>query len=132
MSLGCTPICLESDIHFISGHGSTLHHQGTAGFGPCFHLPGQPIFGYICLTHSHMGEHLLTEALHDPSLGFTQIEYVLSLEYPSLTREMGRVVKTNLSSQSPAKQCNCEHGISVFMARPSRPRKVISQMKPGQ
>ena len=26
----------------------------TAGFGPCFHLPGQPISGTGFLSHSHM------------------------------------------------------------------------------
>ena len=25
------------------GHGSKLRRQGSAGFSPCFHLPGQPI-----------------------------------------------------------------------------------------
>ena len=25
--------------------GSKLNHQGTAGLGPCVHLPGQPILG---------------------------------------------------------------------------------------
>ena len=34
-----------------SGYGSKLNHQGTAGFGPFFHLPGFH-FGYPCLTHS--------------------------------------------------------------------------------
>ena len=34
------------------GHGSKLNHQGTAGVGPCFHLPGFH-FRYIFLTHSH-------------------------------------------------------------------------------
>ena len=33
------------------GYGSKLHHQGTAGFGPCFHLPGFH-FGNLFLTHS--------------------------------------------------------------------------------
>ena len=36
-----------------NGHGSKLNHQGTAGFGPCFHLPGFR-FGYIFLTHSQI------------------------------------------------------------------------------
>ena len=27
------------------GYGSNLIHQGTAGFSPCFHLPGQAILG---------------------------------------------------------------------------------------
>ena len=35
------------------GHGSKLNHQGTAGFGPWFHLPGCHV-GYIFLTHSHV------------------------------------------------------------------------------
>ena len=30
----------------LSGCGSKLNRRGYAGFGPCFHLPGQPIFGY--------------------------------------------------------------------------------------
>ena len=30
------------------------HHQGTADYSPCFHLPGFH-FGYLFLTHSHMG-----------------------------------------------------------------------------
>ena len=28
-----------------TGCGSKLKHQGTAGFGTCCHLPGQPILG---------------------------------------------------------------------------------------
>ena len=39
-------------------YGSKLNHQGTAGFGPCFHLPGFH-FGYIFLTHSHMSPKIL-------------------------------------------------------------------------
>ena len=35
-------------------YGSKLNQQGTAGFGPCFYLPGFH-FGYIFLTHSHVG-----------------------------------------------------------------------------
>ena len=33
--------------------GSKLNHQETAGFSPCFHLPGFH-FGYLFLTHSHV------------------------------------------------------------------------------
>ena len=33
------------------GYGSKLSHQGTAGFGPCFHLPGFH-FGYLFLNHN--------------------------------------------------------------------------------
>ena len=36
-------------------NGSILSHQGTAGFRPCFHLPGFH-FGYLILTHSHMNQ----------------------------------------------------------------------------
>ena len=35
------------------GCGSKLNHQGTAGFSPCFLLPGFH-FGYHFLTHSHI------------------------------------------------------------------------------
>ena len=35
------------------GYGSKLNHQGTAGFGPCFHVPGFH-FGHLFLTHSHI------------------------------------------------------------------------------
>ena len=31
------------------GYGSKLSHQGTTGFGPCFHLPGFHL-GYLSLT----------------------------------------------------------------------------------
>ena len=42
-----------------NGYGSKLNHQGTAGFSPCFHLPGFH-FGYIFLTHSQIRKwHLL-------------------------------------------------------------------------
>ena len=41
-----------------NGYESTLNHQGTAGFGPFFHLPGF-YFGYLFLTHTQM-------ALKDP------------------------------------------------------------------
>ena len=34
------------------GHGSKLNHLGTAGFDPCFHLPGSHL-GYLFLT-SHI------------------------------------------------------------------------------
>ena len=34
------------------GYGSKLNHQGTAGFSPCFHLPGY--FGHLFLTHGHV------------------------------------------------------------------------------
>ena len=37
-----------------SGCGSKLSHQGTAGFSSWFHLPGFH-FGYLFLTHSHLG-----------------------------------------------------------------------------
>ena len=37
----------------LNGYGSKLNHQGPAGFGPCFHLPGFH-FGYIFLTHSQI------------------------------------------------------------------------------
>ena len=36
------------------GYGSKLRHQ-TAGFSPCFHLPGFHL-GYLFLTHSHLCE----------------------------------------------------------------------------
>ena len=41
-------------------YGSKLDHQGTAGFGPCFHLQGFH-FGYICLTHSHIEKQITIE-----------------------------------------------------------------------
>ena len=34
------------------GYRSKSYYQGTAGFGPCFHLPGSH-FGYIFLPHRH-------------------------------------------------------------------------------
>ena len=34
-----------------NGCGSKLKRRGYAGFGPCFHLPGQPIFGTVFLSH---------------------------------------------------------------------------------
>ena len=34
------------------GYGAKLHHQGTASFHPCFHLPGFR-FGNLFLTRSH-------------------------------------------------------------------------------
>ena len=37
-----------------NGCGSKLDHQGTAGFSPCFHLPGFH-FGCLFLTHPQMG-----------------------------------------------------------------------------
>ena len=43
----------EAAIPF--GYGSKLNHQGTAGFSPCFHLPGFH-FGYIFLTHGYLAE----------------------------------------------------------------------------
>ena len=39
------------------GYGSKLNHQGTAGFCPCFHLPGFHL-RYLFLTHSHVFEHI--------------------------------------------------------------------------
>ena len=30
----------QGAIWFLFGCGSQLNHQGTAGFSPCFHLPG--------------------------------------------------------------------------------------------
>ena len=44
---------LESWSQNLCGHGSKLNHQGTAGFGPCFHLLGFNL-GYLFLTHSHV------------------------------------------------------------------------------
>ena len=36
---------------------SKLNDRGkTAGFGPCFHLPGQPILGAGFLSHSQMNQ----------------------------------------------------------------------------
>ena len=34
------------------------NHQGTTGFGPCFHLPGFHL-GYLFLTHSHLRKALI-------------------------------------------------------------------------
>ena len=43
-----------TSLHKLTGgYGSKLNHQGTAGFSPCFHLPGFH-FGYIFLTHSQV------------------------------------------------------------------------------
>ena len=35
-----------------------VDHDGTAGFSPCFHLPGFR-FGYLFLTHSHIYIYIL-------------------------------------------------------------------------
>ena len=44
-----------------SGYGSKLNHQGTAGFGPCFPLPGFHL-GYRFLTHSQLESGVLHES----------------------------------------------------------------------
>ena len=44
------PTLTKKNIH---GYGSKSNHQGTAGFGPCFHLLGLHL-GYLFLTHSHI------------------------------------------------------------------------------
>ena len=36
------------------GHGSKLNHQETAGFSPCFHVPGFHFGATLFLTHSHI------------------------------------------------------------------------------
>ena len=36
----------------------------TAGFGPCFHLPGQPILGTGFLSHSHLDDTVDAVAWH--------------------------------------------------------------------
>ena len=41
---------LEQAYFVKHGYGSKLNHQGTTGFGPCFHLPGFHL-GYLFLTH---------------------------------------------------------------------------------
>ena len=43
-------LVLKDDL---SGDESKLNLQGTAGFSPCFHLPGF-YFGYQFLTHTHL------------------------------------------------------------------------------
>ena len=45
------------------GGGSTLNHPGTADFGPCCHLPGQPIFWYL-LWMDEILHHLETMGNH--------------------------------------------------------------------
>ena len=42
-------------VMFLHGCGSKLNRRGYAGFGPCFHLPGQPILGTGFLSHSQIG-----------------------------------------------------------------------------
>ena len=41
-----------------NGYGSKLNNKGTAGFSPCFHLPGFH-FGYL-LTHSQMSLQIIS------------------------------------------------------------------------
>ena len=48
----CRMVCGFSSISHM-GMGQNQNQQGTAGFSPCFHLPGFR-FGYLFLTHSHM------------------------------------------------------------------------------
>ena len=41
--------------------GQTLNHQGTAGFSPCFHLPGSlwaPILTHSLLAVAFLGKDL--------------------------------------------------------------------------
>ena len=42
---------LFASLSIPTGYGSKLSHQGTAGFGRCFHLPGFH-FVYLFLTHT--------------------------------------------------------------------------------
>ena len=67
---------IESDVHWgydlafdpwPYGYGSKLSHQGTAGFGPCVHLPGFH-FGYLFLTHTHT-VHVLSRRVGAGALG---------------------------------------------------------------
>ena len=49
--------CFEALLFHVSniqeyGYGSKLNYQGTAGFSPCFCLPGFH-FGNLILSHSH-------------------------------------------------------------------------------
>ena len=55
------------------GCGSKLNHWGTAGYSPCFHLPGFH-FGYLFLTHSHVSWHSCS-ALHKPLLALRRVRY---------------------------------------------------------
>ena len=32
-----------------------INHKGTAGFRPCFHLPGQPIWIALCDPQPYIG-----------------------------------------------------------------------------
>ena len=50
----------------VVGMGQILNHQGTAGFSPCFHLPGFR-FGYLFSTHSLV-------AMSTESAGYVQAE----------------------------------------------------------
>ena len=53
MSAVLLSVVLLSRMLLLYGCGSTLNHQGTADFSPCFHLPGFH-FGYLFLTHSRI------------------------------------------------------------------------------
>ena len=44
------------------GYGSKLNHQGTAGFGPCFHLSGFHC-GHVFLTHSRVVSPLMSHTI---------------------------------------------------------------------
>ena len=44
-------ISLRANERLLNGYGSTSNRPRIAGFGPCFHSPGHPIFGYLFLTH---------------------------------------------------------------------------------
>ena len=41
-------------VGWADGSGSTSKSWGCAGFGPCFHLPGQPIWNSGFLSHSQI------------------------------------------------------------------------------
>ena len=44
------------------GCGSNLSRRAYTGFGPCFHLPGQPILEFrFFFSHSHMAVHEVHE-----------------------------------------------------------------------
>ena len=48
------------------GYGTQLNHQGTAGFSPCFHLPGFHL-GYLFLTHRNMKQNQKISFFEYPS-----------------------------------------------------------------
>ena len=77
------------------GSGSKLNHQGTAGFSPCFHLPGCH-FGHLFWTHSQLGR------IFGVSVATCQIFLVSDGIDPLVCR---------LGSELPARRCEGFDGI---------------------